>query len=161
MAKPDLTTYGGVLRDAAYSGMVADMSPATMYSATNELAQAIDYGYAVARGTTADGTCKAPAADGDVLIGISVRTPTRPADASGNVVYNRYDSVPILRQGYIYAIAHETVTRGTGVLSLTAQFGKLGGVSAGAAGAGRVVLPGATWETATTAGQVGLIRISQ
>jgi hypothetical protein len=161
MAKPDLTTYGGSLRDAAYSGMVADISPATIFSMVNELAQTVDYGYAVARGTTADGTCKAPAVDGDVLIGISVRTPIRPADSSGNVVYARYDSVPIMRQGYIYAIAAETVTRGTGVLSLTAQFGKLGGVSAGAAGAGRVVLPGATWETATTAGQVGLIRIVQ
>jgi hypothetical protein len=161
MAKPDLTTYGGALRDAAYSGMVADISPQTIFSMTNELAQVIDYGYAVARGTTGDGMCKAPAADADVIIGISVRTPIRPADSSGNVTYARYDSVPILRSGYIYAIAAETVTRGTGVLSLTAQFGKLGGVSAGAAGAGRVVVPNATWETATTAGQVGLIRIAQ
>lgn len=159
MSKPDLATYGGKLRDVGYAGEVVNMHDYVIESKTNESATAIDYGIAVARGA-ADDTCKPPAADGDKLIGISVRHAIRPADSSNNVTYARYDSVPIMREGYIYAIPFENVTRDDQVLSITAQGGKLGGVTGGAAGAGRVVLPNAKWETTTVAGSVGIVRIS-
>jgi hypothetical protein len=161
MTSPSLNTYGGNLLDAAYSGMIANMVPNTIISLSNEAAQVIDFGYAVVRGAAND-TCKAPSADGDVVIGISVRNSTiHAATTAGEVTYTRYDSVAIMREGYIHAVAAENTTRGTGVLSLTAQFGKLGAVSAGAAGAGRVAVTNATWETTTTAGSVGLVRINQ
>lgn len=159
MSKPDLTTYGGRLRDLGYAGQIVDTNPVTIESKTNEAATAIDYGVAVARGA-ADDTCKAPAADGDKLIGISVRHAIRPADSSNNVAYGQRDSVPILRQGYVYAVAFENAARGDGVISVTAQSGKLGSTTGGAAGAGRVAVPGATWETTTTAGQIGIVRIN-
>jgi hypothetical protein len=159
MSKPDLSTYGGKLRDLGYAGEVVNMHPNTIESKTNESATAIDYGIAVARGA-ADDTCKPPAADGDKLIGISVRHAIRPADSANNVVYNRYDSVPIMREGYIYVTAFENVTRDDQALSITAQGGKVGGVTGGAAGAGRVVIPNAKWETTTTAGNIGIVRIS-
>lgn len=159
MSKPDLSSYGGRLRDLGYAGQIVDTNPTTIESKTNEAATAIDFGVAVARGA-ADDTCKAPAADGDKIIGISVRHAIRPADASNNVTYAQRDSVPILRDGYVYAVAFENATRGDGVISVTAQNGKLGSTTGGAAGAGRVAVPGATWETTTTAGQIGIIRIN-
>lgn len=159
MSKPDLSSYGGRLRDLGYAGQIVDTNPTTIESKTNEAATAIDFGVAVARGA-ADDTCKAPAADGDKIIGISVRHAIRPADASNNVTYAQRDSVPILREGYVYAVAFENATRGDGVISVTAQNGKLGSTTGGAAGVGRVAVPGATWETTTTAGQIGIIRIN-
>lgn len=159
MSKPDLSIVGGRLRDLGYAGQIADMNPAVIQSLTNEAATAIDFGVAVARGA-ADDTCKAPAADGDKIIGISVRHAIRPADAANNVTYAQRDSVPILREGFVYAVALENAVRGDGVISVTAQSGKLGSTTGGAAAAGRVAVPGALWETTTTATQIGVIRIN-
>ncbi len=164
MSKPDLSTYGGRLRDLGYAGQIADTNPTIIESKTNE-ATAIDYGIAVARGAS-DDTCKAPAADGDKLIGISVRHAIRPGDSSNNVSYGQRDSVPILRDGYVYAVAYENATRGDTAISVTAQNGKIGSTTGGAAGAGRVALDGTsgkpkvTWENTTAAGQIGILRVS-
>lgn len=157
MPKPDLSTYGGRLRDLGYAGQIVDTNPATIESKINDQALAIDFGVAVAR-SAADNTCKAPTDDGDKIIGITVRHAIRPADSSGNVTYAQKDAVPILRSGYVYATAYENATRGDGVISVTAQNGKLGSTTGGAAGVGRVAVPGATWETTTSAGQIGIIR---
>lgn len=159
MSKPTLATYGGRLRDTGFAGMLVDQTSAVIESKANDLAVAIDFGVAVAR-SAADGTCKAQALDADKLIGISVRHAIRPADASGNVTYAQYDEVPVLKEGYIYVTAFENVVRGDGVIAVTAQNGKLSGTTAGAAGAGRIALPGATWETTTAAGNLGIVRIN-
>ena len=160
MAQPTLTTYGGNLRDLGYAGEVVNMHANVIDSKTNEGTIAIDFGNAVARGTT-DNTIKAPTVDGDKIIGISVRHVTMVADASGNVNYPRYSSVPHIRDGYTYVTAFENAVRGDGVISVTAQNGKLGSTTGGAAGAGRVAVPNATWETTTTAGNIGIVRINQ
>lgn len=159
MSKPDLNSVGGLLLDIGFAGQVADMQFAEIDSFVNTSATPLDFGLAVCRATTDDG-CKPQGADGDVIIGISVRHPIRPANAAGDVSYARYDAVPVMRKGNIFAIAFENVVRGDGVLAITAQGGKLSGTTAGAAGAGRIVVPGAKWETSTTAGQIGKIRIN-
>lgn len=159
MAKPDLSTYGGRLRDLGYAGEIVDTNPVISQSLINDQTIAVDFGVAVAR-SAADGTCKAPTADADKIIGISIRHAIRPADSSNNVTYAQSDAVPILKDGFIYATAYENTTRGDGVISVTAQNGKLGSTTGGAAGAGRVAVPGATWETSTTAGQIGIVRIA-
>lgn len=159
MSKPDLSTYGGRLRDLGYAGQIVDTNPVTIETLINDQATAIDFGVAVAR-SAADNTCKAPAADGDLIVGISVRHAIRPADSSNNVNYAQKDAVPVLRDGFVYATAYENATRGDGVISVTAQSGKLGSTTGGAAGAGRVAVPGAKWETTTAAGQIGVIRIA-
>ena len=159
MSKPDLSTYGGRLRDLGYAGQIVDTNPVTIEAMINNQATAIDFGVAVAR-SAADNTCKAPAADGDKIVGISVRHAIRPADSSNNVTYAQKDAVPVLRAGFVYAVAYENATRGDGVISVTAQNGKLGSTTGGAAGAGRVAVPAATWETTTTAGQIGIVRIA-
>ena len=164
MSKPDLSSYGGRLRDLGYAGQIVDTNPVTIQSLTNEAAVAIDYGVAVARGA-ADDTCKAPTADGNLLIGISGRHAIRPADSSNNVTYAQRDSVPVVREGYVYATAYENATRGDVAISVTAQNGKVGSTTGGAAGAGRIALDGTsgkpkvTWETTTTAGQIGVLRV--
>ena len=160
MSKPDLATYGGRLRDTGYAGGLVDENVAVIESYTNDLSVSIDFGSAVGR-SAADNTCKAPTADGDKIIGISVRHAIRPADVSNNVLYAQRDSVPVLKNGFIYVTAFETVVRGDGAISVTAQNGKISGTTAGAAGAGRVAIPGATWETSTTAGSIGIVRIAQ
>lgn len=159
MSKPDLSTYGGRLRDLGYAGQIVDTNPVTIEALINDQATAIDFGVAVAR-SAADNTCKAPAADGDKIVGISVRHAIRPADSSNNVTYAQKDAVPVLRDGFVYATAYENATRGDGVISVTAQSGKLGSTTGGAAGTGRVAVPGATWETTTTAGSIGIVRIA-
>lgn len=159
MSKPDLSTYGGRLRDLGYAGQIVDTNPVTIETLINDQAVAIDFGVAVARSAD-DNTCKAPAADGDKIVGISVRHAIRPADSSNNVTYAQKDAVPVLRDGFVYATAYENATRGDGVISVTAQNGKLGSTTGGVAGTGRVAVPGATWETTTTAGSKGIVRIA-
>jgi len=162
MAKPDLNVVGGRLKDVGYAGQIVDMNEAAIETRTNDLAGVIDYGNAVAR-SAADNTCKAPTVDGDVPIGIAVRHAIRPASADGNntVNYAQRDAVPILRSGYVYVLAFENVVRGTQALSITAQNGRIASTTGGAAGAGRVAIAGAIWETTTTAGQIGIVRINQ
>jgi hypothetical protein len=160
MSKPDLSTYGGKLHDAGVAGQAADFNPSTIESKLNNNATSIDFGVAVCRSTT-DDTCKPQLLDADPILGISVRSPTQIADpTTGEIVYKQNQVVPIMRQGYIYAKAFENTVRGDDVIAVTAQTGKLGSETGGAAGVGRIVVPGATWETTTTAGDVGLIRIS-
>lgn len=160
MAKPDLSSYGGRLLDVGYAGQVADMQDTEIESRTLEgVGATLDFGIAVARGA-ADDTCKVIAADGDLPIGITVRHPIRPAAADGTVLYARYDSVPIMRRGNIFVTAFENTTRGDAALSVTAQGGKVGSTTGGAAGAGRIAIPGAKWETSVAAAAIGIVRIN-
>jgi len=125
MSKPDLSTYGGRLRDLGYAGQIVDTNPVTIESKTNDQATAIDFGVAVAR-SAADDTCKAPTAVTHKVIGISARHAIRPAATDGTVNYAQKDSVPIVRDGYVYAIAAENVSRGDAAVALTGSNGTLG-----------------------------------
>lgn len=126
--KPDLSTYGGTLRDVGYAGQIATLNPTSMINLVNEGDLDIDYGVAVAAGSQ-DDTCKAPTSDADVIIGLSVRHVVNVADANGNVTYKKGASVPNLRQGDIYAVPTESVQKGDQVMSITAQNGRLGASS--------------------------------
>ncbi len=159
MTKPTLSTYGGLLNDLGYQGEIATMNPISTRTLINSAATLIQFGNAVAR-SSADNTCKAPAADADLIIGFAIRHPTKVADSSGNIAYAQYDTLSVLADGDIYAIPVDNVVRGDGVISVTAGNGTLSGTTAGAAGTGRVAVPGATWETTTLAGVVGKIRIA-
>jgi hypothetical protein len=160
MSLVDLSTYGGLLQELGYAGQIAEASPSVIDSRINESTGSIDFGIAVARGTTADNTAKVIAADGDLPIGISGRHAIRPADSSINVNYAKFDAVPVVRMGFVFVVAFENVVRGTAALSITAQGGKIASTTGGAAGAGRVAIPGAVWETTTSAGSVGIVRIN-
>lgn len=164
MSKPDLSTYGGRLRDIGYAGELVDSNPSESMTMINDQAIAIDFGIAVAR-SAADNTCKAPTVDGDKIIGLSLRHGIMPApgygQANANVVnYVQYAAVPVLREGFMFVVAYENATRGDQALSITAQNGKVGSATGGAPGAGRVAIPNATWETTTAAGNIGIVRIN-
>ncbi len=158
MAKPDLTTYGGLLRDLGYAGDRANLNPMSTIQLINENALAIQYGQAVARGA-ADDTCKPPSLDTDIIIGFALRQPTTAADPLTSLTsYPQFGAVPVMREGDMIAVPFENVKAGDDVLSITAQKGLLGGTTSGAAGAGRVAVPGAVWDTTTPAGMPGKIR---
>ena len=133
MSKPDLSTYGGLLRAVGYAGELVDQQTATLDSKVNDVATAIDFGVAVAR-SAADNTCKLPTAVTHKVIGVSVRHAIRPAAADGTVNYAQYDAVPILRKGTVYAVAAENVTRGDTAVALTASAGTFGTAALTAAG---------------------------
>jgi hypothetical protein len=168
MATPTLTTYG-TIQPVGFAGGVSEAGPNTIRSFMNEAATAIDFGFAVARGTaTAAGVtdkCKAISADADVVIGISVREAgilTASTDGNNTINYARYQAVPVITDGVIFVTAAEAgIVEGTGAISITASAGAIGGVSGtgGAAGTGRVAIPGAIWLDTTASGAIGRVRI--
>jgi hypothetical protein len=162
MSQPTLTTYGGLLRDIGYAGEMVDMNLAEIDSRQNLGGTTIDFGVAVARDTP--GGLKAISADGDKIIGITTKWAIKSSPGYGQTNANLCNfavnqMVSYVRHGRIYVVAHENVTEGDQALSITAAAGAIGGVTGGAAGAGRVAIPGATWETTTASGQVGIVRI--
>lgn len=155
-----LNNPGGRSLARGYAGNWADTSIHMAVTRKNANAAVIDYGIAIARGAN-PGECRVITADGDAIAGISVRHVTAPYNpTTGEVGYRQYDTVPTARFGRILATAFEAVTEGTQVLSITAQGGKLASTTGGAAGAGRVVVPGARWAETVAAGAVGIIEIN-
>jgi hypothetical protein len=154
----DLSTYGGELLESGYPGSLVDLNPATITNHTNDGDEPIRFGFAVAR-SASDRTCKAPESDTDAIIGIAVRHVTFAATADGEVFYKKTATLPVLRAGFIYATATEATERDDAVISITAEGGALGSETGGAAGAGRVHVPGAAWETKTPAGGLGVVRL--
>lgn len=160
MTKPALDTYGGNLLDLGYEGQLTHEYGLTdIDHKINESATSIDFGRVVARGAT-DRSCKPFAADADKILGLSVRSIVMAYNAAGAVVYKQYDSVPVMKTGYLFVKAAENVTQGDAALAITAQTGLLGGTTGGAAGAGRVAVPGCVWETTTVSGAIGKVRIN-
>lgn len=169
MSQPSLTTAGSALLSLGYAGQPATTNEWSAFTLDNEstsggltingAAGGIDFGIAVARGAGA-ACCKLIAADGDLPIGITVRSPTMVASTTNYVGYGTSESVPIMYLGDIYAIATEAVVAGDQVISLTASAGALSGTHSGVVGAGRVLVPGAHWVNAVSAGAVGLIRLT-
>ena len=160
MSAPSLATPGGFVKAAGFEGQIATLDHPVTTSRKNESATAISFGRAIARG--ASGGCKPPAADGDVIIGLTLRdTAAVVACTTDNTTtIPQNGMVTVLKDGFIYAVAVETVRDGDQVLSLTASGGTLTGTKGGAAGSGRVLVTGAVWCEAVTAGSVGIIRIS-
>lgn len=169
MAFPDLTSYGGFQGTIGYAGMIANMNPIASENMINESTTAIDFGVAVAAGAVVNNiqlrTCKVIAADTDLPIGISIRhlafggALRTPIGVNGVVGYPTGDSVPVAYEGDFVCIPFENVVAYSQVLSITAQGGKLGSAATAAAGAGRIVVPGATWLMTATAGQPAILRI--
>lgn len=138
MAKPDLSTYGGFLRDLGYAGGLVDMNDYAAQDMVNDSATAIDFGVFVARSGAAGandgsgiGRCKAVGASTDVIVGLSIKFPATQVAVPPNdtVLFNQYDAVPVLRRGWIYAIAYENVTQGDQACAIVAQTGQAGTVA--------------------------------
>jgi hypothetical protein len=166
---PTLATIGGVTLVPGFVGQVAETGPTTVRSMMNESATAIDFGRAVAHGvaTVAGVTdnCKPPGADGDVIVGLSVRNPeplVATTDGTNTITYARYMAVPVMTDGVMFVLAAESgIVEGTAAISITAGGGTIGGVSGagGVAGTGRVAIPGCIWLDTTALNAIGRVRI--
>jgi hypothetical protein len=170
-----LATTGGRLFTKGLAGDAADAGPQVLDTVYNEAitggldsAGLLDFGVAckVGSGTNSAGRLNvSPIETSDtaaVVAGITSRFPVvASASPSDNVVgWPSKHSVSIVRIGRRFAIPCENVTERDQVLAISAYNGRLGGATGGAAASGRLTVTGAVWETTTTAGQVGVIKIS-
>lgn len=158
MSAVDITTYGGALLDVGYPGMIVDLNEAHIINLANESATAIDFGQAVAAGAT-DKTCKPVDNIANVIQGLAVRHAVMPSltapGVTPDVKYARYAAVPILEIGRMYATAGANVAKGDSVYVVIAT-GALTNTSNSSA---NPQVPGAKWDTTTSSGQLGIVRI--
>lgn len=170
-----LATTGERLFTKGLAGDAADAGPQVLDTVYNEAttgglddAGMLDFGVAckVGTGTNAAGQKNvSPIETSDtsaVVAGITSRFPVvASANPSDNLVgWPSKHSVSIVRIGRRFAIPCENVTEGDQVLAIAAHNGQLAGLTNGGAGSGRLTVTGATWETTTVAGAVGIIKIA-
>lgn len=137
----------------AYAGLIYAQAPHDISSRAVETAAGIGFGLAVSRGTDKE---KEAVLGGTDFLGISVRALDREgAINTGDIEYKQYESMSILRKGYIWAVCPDGCTAGDPVnyVNATGVFG------AGAAVAGETQLDGAVWDTSAAAGELAVIRI--
>src|SRR3954470_396465 len=160
MSEIDLSTYGGSLLPLGIEGDFADAGPRRVETFINESATPIPIGVFVCLGapsTGPKGNCKPLSGSSDLVIGITVRDPNRVRDSNGNLVYNRYEDVPVMTMGKLYVTPAETVRRGDQVLALTtgSPTGQASGSAAGASSSPRPVVVEAGGNNAPTPGPIG------
>lgn len=166
MATPTLATVGGSLFGLGYQGTLqGNTDMAEIETRMNENATALDFGDVVCRGVATTpgniGNCR-PMFTGLTVIGISVRALSEANATTGSTVnYPQNKEVPILKDGWILAIAAENVTEGDDCIGVVASLGQVGGTTGGAAnGTTRLAFPAsAKWQQTVTTGNVGLIHI--
>lgn len=145
------TSYA-INQGIAYAGQLFALGDQDIVSRDVE-STTIEFGLAVSRGTDAD---KQAVLGGAAFLGISVRSLEREGAAStGETSYSQGETAGILRKGYIWAICPTGCVPGDQVNYNTTT----GALDSGAAGAGETDIAGATWETTTAAGQLGVVRL--
>jgi hypothetical protein len=114
--------------------------------------EAIAVGIAVTRGTLAGQLLIAGDAD---FLGVAIRDLSKEGAANTAVIdYSIEDNVSVLRSGRISLTCATGCTSGDAV-----NYNDTTGViDSGAAGGGETAIGGATWETTTAAGAVGIVR---
>lgn len=137
-----------------YAGMIVDLSPKDVVSRSVETSAGIDFGVAVSRGTDKD---RQVVVGGSDYLGVTVRSLDREgAMNTGAIKYDQNETAAIMRDGYIAAVCPSGCTPGAAVF-----FNDTTGVlDAGTAGVGETQLNGSSWETTTSAGEIGVIRLN-
>lgn len=136
----------------AFEGMVADQTPATIVSRTVEVA-ALTFGHCVKQGA-ADYGCERVETGDTAILGIAVRNQAAKADDSSTNEYPVKDTASILLKGAIWVKAGATVAAGDPV-HVTVD----GSVFGTGAGAGKVAISGATYETSGAANALVRVRL--
>lgn len=144
------TSYDRLL-DPRIHGSLSDLNDNEVQSGDAEAAIAI--GIAVTRGTNENQVVVAGDAD---FLGISIRDLSKEGVISTGVInYSIGDNVSVLRSGKINLTCPTGCTAGDPV-----NYNDTTGViDAGAPAAGETAIGGATWETTTAAGEVGIVRL--
>jgi len=146
---PAQTSYSR-LHDARVHGSLNDMNDNEIQSGSAEVA--IPIGIAVARGTADDQVVLASAVD---FLGVAIRDLSLEGLITTQVIsYKIGDIVSVLRSGRINLACPTGCTAGDPVNFVDAT----GVIDAGTAVAGETQVGGATWETTTAAGDVGIVR---
>lgn len=168
MATPSLATVGGMEFPVGYAGQLAKLpggGAPLIESRVNENATAIDFGAAVCRGTvTTPGTIGAtrPIFNPGVVLGFAVRSleAANTTVSAGTINYPQKSEVPILREGFMWALAGENATEGDAVVAVVASPSDLGSGTGGAANGTTRLATSATWQQTVTSGNIGLIKVS-
>ena len=147
------TSYD-INQPVAYAGQVYALSPCDIVSRSVETVAGMAFGIAVSRGTDPDEQAVIGGAD---YLGISIRSLEREGAANtGAVQYDETETAGIMRFGYVWAVCPAGATPGDAVKYTTAT----GVLDSGAPGAGEAAITGATWDTVTAAGELGVIRVA-
>ena len=139
---------------AAYAGMIADLQPHDIVSKVCETAAGIAFGVVVSPGTSDNEAIIGGDATG---IGITVRDLAREGAAStAATAYARYETMGVMRKGYMWVVIANTGTPGQNLFYTDAT----GLISQGTASTGETQLTGCTLEsTVSSNGDLGLIRV--
>lgn len=166
MATPTLATVGGLEFALAYPGQIVLLgSDPDIIHVTNENATAIDFGAPVARGVGegAGHQNGKPVAGSTVVMGYAVRalSEANTAVAAGTINYPQYSEVPVMKWGYLAVVAAENAVAGDAAVIVAATPTTVGTAGAGGSAANGTtrLAGGATWQTTTAAGALGIIRV--
>ena len=136
--------------DPRIHGSLNDLNNNEVQSGAAEAAIAV--GVAVKNGTAEGQVLTATATD---FIGVAIRDISREGVLNtGSLDYIAEENVSVLRSGRI----NLTCPAGCSVGDLVNYVDATGVIDAGAAAAGETQIGGATWETTTAAGEVGIVR---
>lgn len=155
------TSYSAA-HDPGFEGQRVDLQLTNIDSKTCEDGN-IAFGRAVVRGT-GDDQAKLPTATGQAFLGITEYTSAGNETSSGLHLYEQYKEANILNFGQIYAYTEESVVPGNAVYfrhtADTAPLDVVGRFRKDASGGDADLITGATWETTTAAGGIGIINLN-
>ncbi|UXY55381.1 structural cement protein Gp24 [Pseudomonas tohonis] len=145
------TNYSENIRRAV-PGMLVDMIPKTLLSRTIEDSAGVGFGIAVCQGTQDKGVRKF---NGDFVgkfVGITVRERSLNAEADG---FKQYDSVRVITKGAVWVLPSVAVAPRDPVYLIPST-----GAFSNVAGVDNILVPGASWDTRTTAAnQIAQVRL--
>jgi hypothetical protein len=148
MPKIDLGTYGDLLFDAGIPGMDADINISSIVTYTNGV-NPLDVGMAVA--VNVNGVIIPPDAT-HPPVGITVRHPVWPADATGSWMYPPNAPVPVMEFGRVWAICVAGCNVGDAASAEANGTSSVGGT---------FPIPGAIWDTQAAAGGIAIMRVNR
>ncbi len=138
------------IQDERIHGSLSGLNDNEIESGNAEVAIAV--GIAVTRGTLESQVIIAADAD---FLGVAIRDLSREGAVNTAVLdYAIEDNVSVLRSGRISL----TCVTGCSAGDLVKYNDTTGVIDSGAAGGGETLIGGATWETTTAAGEVGIVR---
>ena len=150
------------LQNVAYEGQIYDLAPRDVVTGIVEGNNVVP-GRVVSRGTEDQKVILG----GSAFLGISVRALDLEGSANTAVLeYSEGDTPAIMRSGYIWMVCLSGCTPGNAAFYIPQSVadgtgGVIGSgqVDAGPPADGGIAIAGATWETTTAAGEIGLLRI--
>ena len=158
---PVQTTYAAA-HDAATEGQVVDLGLKNIKSKVAEGSD-IPFGRAVVRGTL-DTQCKLPSATGQGFLGFSVYTSAWSYNASDEHLYAQYRECNIIDFGEVYLYTEQAVVPGDPVYfrhtADTAPLNVVGRVRKDTSGGDADLVPGATFESTTSAGGYAKVKLT-